>query len=266
MRRIVVSLMAVALCAAAPPRVHAQGRLTPAPVLRELHTDRPDKTESPYTVDRGHVQIESDLITWTRDRVGSTTTQSWALMPINIKLGVHSRVDVQFISEPFTGERVRGEQSETSRGFGTITARLKFNVWGNDGGRTAFGLMPFVTMSPSAPGRPVEGGLIIPLAIDVGGGWGVGTMLEADVVAIEGTKKHRGVLASSITAARDLTDRLGFYVEFFNEVSGSPWVATADGGFTFGVTPGIQLDAGMNVGLTRAAEGVNPFLGFSIRF
>ena len=37
---------------------------TPRALLRELTTDRPDKTESPYTVDAGHVQIEADLVNY----------------------------------------------------------------------------------------------------------------------------------------------------------------------------------------------------------
>ena len=35
--------------------------------MREMSTDRPDKTESPYTVDAGHFQIEWDLFNFERD-------------------------------------------------------------------------------------------------------------------------------------------------------------------------------------------------------
>src|SRR5215208_5769920 len=41
---------------------------TPPDLMRELSTDRPDKTESPYTVDAGHVQIEMDLASYSYDR------------------------------------------------------------------------------------------------------------------------------------------------------------------------------------------------------
>ncbi len=34
---------------------------TPVGRMREMSTDRPDKTESPYTVDAGHFQWEMDL-------------------------------------------------------------------------------------------------------------------------------------------------------------------------------------------------------------
>ena len=36
--------------------------------MREMSTDRPDKTESPYTVDAGHFQVEMDVLTYSYDR------------------------------------------------------------------------------------------------------------------------------------------------------------------------------------------------------
>lgn len=44
------------------------------------------------------------------------------------------------------------------------------------------------------------------------------------------------------------------------------WVATFDFGFTYEVSRHIQLDAGMNVGLTDAADDLNPFIGLSLRY
>src|SRR5438105_967812 len=41
---------------------------TPASLMRELSADRPDKTDSAYTVDAGHYQLEIDLVNWTLDR------------------------------------------------------------------------------------------------------------------------------------------------------------------------------------------------------
>ena len=41
---------------------------TPTLSLRELTRDGPGKTESPYTVDAGHFQIEMDLVSYTFDQ------------------------------------------------------------------------------------------------------------------------------------------------------------------------------------------------------
>ena len=42
--------------------------------------------------------------------------------------------------------------------------------------------------------------------------------------------------------------------------------ATFDFGFTYAITRDIQLDAGMNIGLTDAADDLNPFIGLSMRY
>src|SRR5881396_2721309 len=36
--------------------------------MREMSTDRPDKTESAFTVDAGHFQVEADILSYTYDR------------------------------------------------------------------------------------------------------------------------------------------------------------------------------------------------------
>jgi hypothetical protein len=43
-------------------------------------------------------------------------------------------------------------------------------------------------------------------------------------------------------------------------------IGTVDAGFTYALTEDIQLDAGVNIGVTRAADDWNPFLGLSWRF
>jgi hypothetical protein len=67
----------------------------------------------------------------------------------------------------------------------------------------------------------------------------------------------------------DLIGKLGGYVEFFSVVSsesGNPWVGVLGLGLAYAVTDDLQLDGGVNLGLTRSAEDINPFLGVSWRF
>jgi hypothetical protein len=44
------------------------------------------------------------------------------------------------------------------------------------------------------------------------------------------------------------------------------WVGSINFGLAYLITDDLQLDVGMNVGVTRAAPDVNPFLGLSMRF
>ena len=71
------------------------------------------------------------------------------------------------------------------------------------------------------------------------------------------------------TALPSIVGKLGGYVEFFSLVSaerGADWIGTVDAGLTYALTDDIQLDAGVNVGVTRAADDINLFFGISMRF
>jgi hypothetical protein len=252
---------------------------TPRAFMREMVTDRPDKTESPYTVDAGHFQLETDLVSYTYDRhnrlPNATEVESWTVPSINLKLGLLNDLDAQVILLPYNTVRVheRATGSVTRQhGFGDVTPRLKYNLWGNDQGNSALGLMPFVKLPTSQAGlgnNSVEGGLIIPLALALPGGFGLGAMTEFDAIRDGVGAGYHPEFINSITVGHDLVGNLGGYVEFFSLVSAesrSPWIGTLDLGFTYALSKDLRLDAGVNIGLTRAAEDINPFLGCSFRY
>lgn len=256
-------------------------RPTPKGQMREMSTDRPDKTESPYTVDAGHFQIETDILNFSYDRRNPehspTRVKSYAIMPVNFKMGLTNKIDIQFVIESYNIVKTRDRDengvrvTEHQDGFGDVTTRVKFNVWGNDGGKTALAIMPYIKAPTNQDGignDAVEGGLIVPLGVELPLGWGMGVMTELDFVWDDEDHKHDMEFVNTITFSHDIIGNLGGYIEFFSAVSsnGSPWVGTVDAGFTYAFSDDIQLDFGCNVGVTRAADDVNPFLGLSLRF
>lgn len=246
---------------------------TPDSRLRSMSTDRPDKTESPYTVDAGRFQIETDLFAATRDTQTGVTTRSFDVMPFNLKMGLTHDTDLQIVTGAFSRTRVSGRGiSETETGFGDVVVRLKHNAWGNDGGTTAFAVMPFVklpTNTVSSLNDDIEGGVIVPLAIDLGHGVGLGLMTEVDILRKGNGRGFAPTFVNSATVSFELTSALGLYVEAFVERSsegGADTVVTLDGGVTYAVTEDLQLDAGANVGVTEAADDLAVFVGLSQRF
>jgi manganese/zinc/iron transport system permease protein len=244
--------------------------------LRPMSTDRPDRTESPYTVDAGHVQIEADLASLAVDKSDGVDVRTLGLAALNMKYGLSRRVDMQVVVPFFVRERVRapgvggGSESETvDERIGDVTLRLKWNAFGNDGGASAFGVMPYVTI-PTADGADDEvvAGVILPLAVDLRPGWGLGTMLQLDWVPdADGDGRHVDVVMSA-ALGRDLTAALGAFVELYTAVSpeaGGTASATFDAGLTYAATPDLQLDAGFNIGLTESADDRLFFLGATIR-
>lgn len=251
---------------------------TPREALRELSTDRPDKTESPYSVDAGHLQIELDFANYTRDRDrsgGDIRTETIGVAPVNLKFGLTGSTDLQLLIDPYIRQIVTDRSTgarDRIAGVGDVTLRLKRNLWGNDGGATALALMPFVKLPTASNGignGAVEFGLIVPLAIGVSERIGIGLMTEVDIVEQLDGRGYAPTFINSATVALGLTDRLGLYTELFAERSaerGARWNVTGDVGLTYAISDNIQLDGGVNLGLTDAADDLNLFVGLSRRF
>ena len=249
---------------------------TPRERMREMETDRPDKTESPYTVDAGHFQVEMGVLTFARDRYNSdrADVDSLSVAPVNLKLGLSNRVDLQVVIESWAWVRVKDRPSgrvTRRHGFGDVTLRLKTNLWGNDGGRSALAAMPFLklpTNEDDLGNDAVEGGLIFPLAVELPYGWGLGAMMEFDFNEDNDGDGYHPEFVNTLALGHDIVGDLGGYVELFSLASSerdSHWQATADFGLTYALSEDVRLDGGVNVGVTRAADDVTPFLGLSFR-
>jgi len=273
-----LSACATSTATAADKSAHSLAHPTPREQLRELSTDRPDKTESPYTVDAGHFQFEMDVLSYATAHDdsggGDLRTRALAIAPINVKVGLSANVDLQVVVDTYNRVRVTDRVANTvdrRSGFGDITTRLKINLWGNDGGKTAFAAMPFVkfpTNQHDLGNDSIEGGVILPLAVELSGGWGLGLMTEVDFLRNADDDGYDVSFINSITFSHDIAGKLGGYVEFITEIStadNSDWVGTLDLGLTYGLTDDVQLDAGINIGVTDAADDLNPFVGVSWR-
>ena len=278
LRLTVLGLALAAIAQAADKPVYSLFNPVPAGQLRELSTDRPDQTESPNTVDAGHWQLEMDLLNYTYDRDesggGDVRTRDVAIAPLNLKLGLLPNVDFQLMIDPYVSSKVEDRVADTTdkaSGFGDVTTRLKINFWGNDGGPTAFAVMPFVKWPLSASdvrNGETEGGVIFILGYELPAGWGSAVMTEVDFVS-DGAGGRDTEWINSITFAHDLTERLGGYVELFVVTSNAPgykWQGQFDVGFTYAINPNCQLDFGCNFGITDSAPDYQPFLGISRRF
>ena len=244
---------------------------------REMSTDRPDLTESPYTVERGRTQVEIEAVSHGSEESDGVKVTSTGLAGFLIKRGVHRNADIQF----GTSQLFRVTDFEFDRtlhpgqidlsdntGPGDLQIRLKWNLWGNDGGKTAFALMPFLDIPTSrdSPGNAVEGGLIAPLAIEGPAGFGLGLMGEVDWFDVESERWTEWM--TTATTSHDLVGGLGAFVEFaatFRLPDEGDWLGLFNTGATFAITPNTQLDAGVRLGVTDVAPDYEAFLGFSFR-
>lgn len=246
--------------------------------MRDFTTDRPDTTESPFTVDAGHVQIELSVADHAFDRDGAVRTRTFDVFPVNVKLGLANRIDIQFVFTPYQRVLSRtGTARTVASGFGDASEmRLKINLWGDDpaadGGGTAFALLQFVKVPTGSAGLGnghVEGGLILPLAIDLPRGFSLGTMAEFDWT-YDGDRHDYGLdVIHSATLGRRIAGPLEGYVEYVDAAprpGGSGYRAIASTGLTYGFKPDWNVDAGATFGLSGRTDDAAVFAGTSLRF
>lgn len=246
---------------------------TPRALMREMDTDRPDQTESPYTVDAGHLQLEMDFFSFTYDRTAAATARSFSAAAINLKIGLLNNIDAQFVFDSYLREEVQsGGQTVSASGSGDFQTRLKVNLWGDDSGDTALAIMPFVKWPVPAGGLGngvVEGGVIVPFGINLSERFSLTMMTEVDVLKDSASVGYHPDFVNSITLGSALTEKLGAYVEFFSVTtteSGNNWIGQFDFGFTWSATENIRFDAGVNIGVTSSAPDWQPFIGGTFRY
>ena len=153
--------------------------------MRDMATDRPDTTETPFTVDAGHVQIETTVFGYTRSRpdADGAVTDSYEFANTNIRIGLTNSAEINVVWQPYGLARTRANNAPTLRqtGIGSVDIRGKLNLWGNDdfaAAGSALGLLPFVTLPTDddngISAADVEGGMIVPLALALPHGFGLG--------------------------------------------------------------------------------------------
>jgi len=247
----------------------------PGDLMRELTPDRPDKTESPYTVDAGHFQLEMDFANLTVDDLNGVRTRAWNVAPFNVKIGLLNNVDLQFVFDDYLWVRTHDRVTRTTMtqsGVGDFTPGLKINVWGNDGGATALGFPPFVklpTNSDQLGNNSVEGGALFPFAAKLPAGFDMGMETGLRFLRNQVGRSYHEEFVQSVTFGDTLIRKLEGYLEFFSSVSterGSGWIGTVDFGLTYAIAENVQLGCGCNACVTRSAGDLNVFSGITVRF
>ena len=246
--------------------------------MRELSADRPDKTDSPFTVDAGHFQLEMDFanVTWNRDRAGMhpVDTVEYEISPALLKLGLLNNLDLQLAMTHYRAgksvDTITGER-HTLVGWDDLTPRLKWNLVGNDGGFLSLALLPFVkvpTGSHAISNGAAEGGVKIPYAFDVPG-WEIGFQSEYSLGRNSDLPGYHWKYANSVSVGHSIVGKLSYFVEFYGEETTEPgrrWIGTVDTWLTYQLSKTLRLDGGVYIGVTEAADDWHPFIGMTWRY
>jgi hypothetical protein len=279
---IIATLLRTALAEDQQPPVDKTGyhlfNPTPNQYLREMTTDSTRATQSPYTVDAGHFQLEMTLFGYSsyEDDFDDVTYKLkwWNAGPINLRVGLFDRLDFQIILEPYNHveETEVGISKITRTGFGDTTFRLKFNCWGNDSGKTALALMPFGIFPTSNDdlGNPnFEGGFFVPFSLALPWDFYLGLSGSISLTRNNVEVEHHKNYSGSVSLSREIFRDLEGYVECSNwdtSEQGIGRATTFNLGLIYWLSDNLQLNAGVDLGLTTWADDWYAFFGTSWRF
>jgi hypothetical protein len=246
---------------------------TQSTAMRGFSTDRPTKSTLPYTVDAGHVQIETDLAVYAVGNQAGATIRTWTIFDPTIKLGLTSTIDLELQVTPHQAVITRtAPVRSAATGWGDTYTRLKVNLIGDDGGALAIALAPAIKL-PTAPAslgnRAVEGGLIVPVSITLPHGFTLVSSPEIDVLRNQQGQGYHQSGNFLLNLSHPVGKRWTVYAEVFASRSfqhAAAPVYTADTAVSFALSPRLQWDLGGNVKLHGAVPGAQIYTGLARRF
>jgi len=242
----------------------------PKEQMREMETDRPDVTESPYTVDAGHFQLETDLVRTISEKSESIKTKTLLINQMNLKVGLtgYTAVQIGFQTYGWQGETELDSGTKTvNDGHGDLTFRIKQNLIGNDKGNFVMALLPYLKIPTSKyEDSRFEGGLIVPMQYKFSGEWNLGFQVELDRLKDQDDNAMHTEFLQTLTVSHPIIKGLDgiaetYYTYDFKAHQFSNYINAA---IQIDAAKDFKLDAGLNIGLQHTAAK-HFFIGASYR-
>lgn len=246
--------------------------------LREMATDRPNLTDSPTTIDAGHVQLEIGGIDRTTDRTELVRERSYSYGDVNARLGVAANVELNLIVQPHVVSRSRDRPTGATtsiHGLGDLVIGGKVNFWGNDGSdapwATALAIKPQLKLPTAADGfgnGNAELTVALPFTMNLPAGFGLS--LQPSLLRVRNAADRRYTTGYQAAVAIDHdVGPVNAYVEYVLDDTtegGQSDQQLLDLGATAAVTDNLVLDVGLGIGLSEAADDLRLLIGGSVRF
>jgi len=242
--------------------------------LRELQPDRPGITESPFTVDAGHLQVEMDALrlinggTDNEDR-----TREWHAAYTMLKLGLSRRTDVQLEMPLYSVVRQRPQGSddwqERHAGFGDVTLRVKHNFVGDDQlGKFAMAVIGYARLPTGGQvgTGAVEYGLVLPIDVELSDKLNFEAQVESEIDYDREQARRYLNMVPSMALEYDFTHKLGLLAEGVAQWNTEQrrWQASVNVAPIIKVNDNLQLDFGTHLALNRLSDR-EYFVGFTVR-
>lgn len=245
---------------------------------REFCADRPGKGTPTCILDVGRWQLEVGLVDGAVQRDDAVEVESWAVADTFVRYGLTRTTELQFGVTPYVSERVTDRLTDVSDrvdGISDITFGARHALTDPDGdGPVAAAIAGWIsapTGSDETTADQVEGGVVVPVAMPLSGGWGLSLSPGVDLVSDADGDGHHAAWAMVVGVDRPFGNwALGaeVWVGHDDDPLGSTTQSTFD--LTAVWTPPFmadaQLDFGLNFGLDDDSPDVEFGVGVARRF
>jgi len=222
---------------------------------------RAQLTEYPWAVEPGKMLLEVDGLRLSFDRADAAGNSYSAVAVASsiLSVGLARNVDIQVGFDLFHRETFKFAGGRDSHsGIGDLSFRAKWTFWRNDSLGAAMAVIPYVKVPTTRDGignDSIEGGLIIPWAMTLGG-FTAGAMFEWDYVRNDDDNGYDSLWTVTSFVERKLPLGLTAYAEAGLDVAStglSNWTGVIGVGARWALNDDIWLDYEMLRGLNSRA-------------
>lgn len=242
---------------------------------RDLCANRPGRGSPPCVLDAGRFQVEVGLADVTHDKQAGMVEDTTLVGDLGVRLGVTSTGEAELAWSPYIHMRDHGASgSSTATGHGDLTLAWRQSLRNPDGSGISVAAQPFVTAPTGKSGFGAggwQGGLVLPMAVALPRGFGLGLTPQVAVVR----NQNRDGTHLDWTGVVGLSHAIGpvslgteVYVDYDDDPAGRMTTETFDlsAAWTPAALKDVQLDIGLNAGLNRQTPDYEAYAGIARRF
>jgi len=227
----------------------------PAALGDPLQPDRPGQANPPTVLAPGVVQIEGGF-TFQRETDEDPDTDTLTVPEIELRLGVHDRLELQASADGFVREWRDGGGNRSGGSDLGLAARAL--LWRQSAWRPATALgfsLSIPTGSGFATSDGVDPEFAVLYAWDIGQRWNLnGNFDFASESQGNDDSSHNFVFSPSLALGLTINDRVGAFIEYYGAIDDdAPDQHSVDGGFSFLANDDLQFDLSAGAGLNDAA-------------
>ena len=253
---------------------------TPRACMREFEPDHPDQTSNPFTIDAGHIEPEMTIFSYfhsARDQDGAVTDE-FVFGSTDFRLGILNNFEIGVDVSPYNivGSHFEGATDDKwVSGPDALGLETKLNLYGNDSfekpGSTSLAILTDVEI-PTNNGvseDAVEGSVAFPFAIRFSETDDLELMTKYDFLKNENGSGYHVEYFNSGSYSHNWTSKFSTYFEVatrFGNEDPSGGIVDIGVGAAYQPDDNTQFDCGMNIGVSEAADPINPFFGVVKRF